>query len=430
MNSASLVTTSIRTALVVALTLAATMALAQPLTSPERLPTPAKPFTPAAQDGFYQPPASAALTVAAPGTIFKVREIAPKAYFWFDVPARAWQLMFRSNDSRGQPVASVTTVLVPFNAPDAPSDRVLLSYQAAYDGLTLTCAPSQALMKGGQWEQVLINRALKKGWILSVPDYEGLQSHWGAGVNSGQGVLDGVRAALNFGPLGLSGKATRVGLMGYSGGALASAWAAELAPGYAPELKLQGVAAGGVPVDFGNVARKVDGGTFSGLYITMAAALSRAYPEVDPQTFVNDKGLKMLAQSGEMCAGQLMTGAKETVLAYPFKRMSDYLKVPDLLEVPIMKRIIAENRLGQRSPKAPVYIYQGTLDQLIPIEDVDQLVQTYCRSGVPVQYERSFNDHLLTPFTGFGGALDFMTDRFDGKSPPNQCGSSKMAAQP
>lgn len=413
-----------------ALTLAANLAPAQGMFSPERLPTPAKPFTPPAQDIFYQPPAAATLSAAAPGSIFKVREVVPKAYFWFDVPARAWQLMFRSNDSRGRPVASVTTVLVPFNAPDAASDRVLLSYQAAYDGLTLTCAPSQSLMKGGQWEQVLINRALKKGWILSVPDYEGLQSHWGAGVNSGQGVLDGVRAALNFGPLGLQGKATRVGLMGYSGGALASTWAAELAPSYAPEIKLQGVAAGGVPVDFGNVARKVDGGAFAGLYFTMTAALARAYPEIDPRDYANEKGLKMLAQSGEMCAGQLMTGARETVLAYPFKRLSDYMKVPDFLEVPSMKRIIAENRLGQRSPKVPVYIYQGTIDQVVPVEDVDQLVQTYCRAGVSVQYERSFNDHLVTPFTGFGGALDFITDRFDGKSPPNQCGSSKMAAQP
>ena len=395
---------------------------------PERLPIPSEPLASPAADAFYQPPSDQALAAAAPGAIFKVREVMAKSYYWFQVPARAWQLMFRSSDSRGKPVASVTTVMVPFNAPAAASERVLLSYQAAYDGLTLTCAPSQALMKGREWEQVLINRALDKGWIISVPDYEGLQSHWGAGRNSGQGVLDAVRAALRFGPLGLAGKDTRVALVGYSGGALASAWAAELAPTYAPELKLLGVAAGGLPVDFGNIARKVDGGFFSGLYFTMAAALSRAYPEINTDAFLNDRGRQMLAQSSEMCAGQIMTDAKETVLALPFKRMKDYVKVPDLLDVPIMKRIIAENRLGQHVPKVPLYIYQGTIDQLIPIEDVDQLVQTYCRAGVQVHYQRSFNDHLVMPFTGFGGALDFLTDRFDGKPVSSQCAGGVVSA--
>jgi Secretory lipase len=161
----------------------------------ERLPMPTEPLPVPAKDGFYQPPAAAVLQAAASGRIFKVREIKPKAYFWFDVPARAWQLMYRSSDGKGQPVASVTTVLVPFKAPAAPADRILLSYQAAYDALTTACAPSYAITKGAQWEQVFINRALARGWVVAVPDYEGLQSHWGDGLNAARGVLDGVRAA-------------------------------------------------------------------------------------------------------------------------------------------------------------------------------------------------------------------------------------------
>jgi hypothetical protein len=405
------------------LTVAASAVWAQPsvATAAERWPAPVEPFVEPARDAFYQSPAADILAAVAPGTILRQREVPTKAYYWFDVPARSWQLMFRSTDSKGQPVASITTVMVPFNAPSVPSARVLVSYQPAYDGLTLTCAPSQSLMRGTQWEHVLINRVLKRGWILSVPDYEGLQSLWGAAVNSGQGVLDGVRAAVRFGPLGLPGKETRVGLVGYSGGALASNWAAELAPTYAPEIKLQAVATGGVPVDLGNVARKIDGGLFAGLYVTMTASLARAYPEVDPGSVLNERGLTMIRNAQDMCAGQFMTGAKETLSSLPFKRMKDYVKVPDLLEIPAMKRVIAENRLGQRVPQAPLYIYQGTLDQVMPIDDVDQLVQTYCRAGVKVQYERTINDHLILPFTGFGGAVDFISDRFEGKPAPSQC---------
>jgi pimeloyl-ACP methyl ester carboxylesterase len=350
-----------------------------------------------------------------------VREVKPKSYYWFEVPARTWQLMFRSTDTKGRAVASVSTVMVPFKAPSEPSERVLLSYQAAYDGLTLSCAPSYAIIKGAQWEQVLINRALKRGWIVSVPDYEGLQSLWGDAVNSGQGVLDGVRAALSFGPLGLSGLQTRVGLVGYSGGALASAWAAELAPSYAPELPLAGVAAGGVPVDIGNIGRKVDGGFFSGLYVTMSVALARANPEVKPEAVLNDRGMKAYAKAQEMCAGQFMTGVPESVTSFPFKHMADFTKVPDFLAHPEVKRVIEANRLGQRVPKVPLYIYQGTIDQVMPIDDVDQLVQGYCKAGAKVQYARSFNDHLILPLTGFGGALDFLAERFAGKPFTKAC---------
>lgn len=64
-----------------------------------------------------------------------------------------------------------------------------------------------------------------------VPEYQ-----WIAGVNSGHGVLDAIRAAQHSAPAGLGV---------YSGGALASQWANELASSYAPELNIVGVAAGG-----------------------------------------------------------------------------------------------------------------------------------------------------------------------------------------
>jgi pimeloyl-ACP methyl ester carboxylesterase len=378
------------------------------------LPVPAK-------DGFYQPPALTVMQAAAPGTILKIREIKPKAYFWLDVPARAWQLMFRSTDGKGQAVASVTTVLVPFKAPSASADRVLLSYQAAYDALTTACAPSYAITKGAQWEQVFINRALARGWVVSVPDYEGLQSHWGDGMNSAHGVLDGVRAALQFGPLMLPGEQTRVGLVGYSGGGLASAWAAERAPDYAPELRLAGVVAGGVPVDMGNVARKVDGGFYSGLYLSMSIALARANPEIEVSNLLSAKGKEAYKEVQEMCAGQMMTGTKDSVLSHLYQPMSKFVVVPDLLEMPAMKNIIARNRLGQRMPTAPLYIYQGKLDPVMPLDDVDQLVQRYCQAGVKVRYRRVLGEHLLPPFTEFGGAMDFLSARFAGQPMSGHC---------
>jgi pimeloyl-ACP methyl ester carboxylesterase len=395
------------------------MSQAQAQAVPEAWPSPGKPAPSPDADLFYRQPDAAVLATMLPGTVLRYREVSTTAYFVFPMGGQAWQLMYRSTNTKGQAVANVTTVMVPSNAP--PAGRVLLSYQTAYDGLSLRCAPSHELLHGSAAEAGLIAPALLKGWVVVAPDYEGPQAQWTAGRNAGQGVLDSIRAVENFEPAGLSGPQTPTVMMGYSGGALASTWAAELHPGYAPELNLRGAAVGGVPVDMGNTARKIDGGLFVGIYFGAVAGLARAYPEVDPNALFNDKGLRMLANVGQMCVGQFLSGTMDPLAAYFFQRMSSYTKVPQLLDVPIIKRIIADNRLGQRPPTIPMYIYEGTADELIPVKDVDNLVQTYCRAGVRVQYKRVFNEHVVLAVTGYPAALSYLSDRLAGRPAPSSC---------
>lgn len=382
-------------------------------------PQPNGPYRSPVGDTFYQAPALDTLRDVPSGTVLRFREVTARAYYLLPVRGEAWQLMYRSTDTQGQPDAKITTVLVPPRAPD--TGRVLLSYQTAYDGLTLECAPSVELLKGAVLEQVFIASAINRGWVVAVSDYEGLDSQFTAAVNSGQGVLDGIRAALNFAEADLDGPLTPVAMMGYSGGALASTWASELHADYAPELNVRGVAAGGVPVDLGNVARKVDGHVFAGVYFASVAGLARAYPEVDTQALFNAEGQQLLRDVGETCIGQGLAGVPDTVARYAFQNISRYVAVPELLDVPVVQQIIAENRLGQRRPAAPTYIYQGTFDELIPIADVDGLVQTYCDQGVPVQYRRTPNQHEILALTGAAGAISYLADRFDGAPAPSNC---------
>lgn len=391
--------------------------LAAPLSAhaQEVYPSPASPAPLPQDDAFYASPSEAALGAVAPGAVLRVREISAKAYYAFSVKGQAWQLMYRSTDHKGKPVAMVTTVLVPTNAP--ATQRKLLAYNTAYDALTLRCAPSYEFVKGTVLEQALIQSALKEGMVVVASDYEGLRSLWTVGVNSGNGVLDGIRAAENFAPAKLDGANTPVAITGYSGGAVATAWANELYRSYAPELNIKGVAAGGIPVDLGNVARKVDGKLFAGVYFGAVAALSNGYPEVDTDALTNDKGKAMLAKAQNMCLGQFLTGAPDPLTSFLFQKMSNLVTVPDLLEVPVVKGIIAENRLGQRTPGAPMYIYEGTADELMPVADVDGLVKKYCAAGVKVTYSRTFNDHILLAVTGFGKAFSFVKDRLNGVQP-------------
>ena len=69
-----------------------------------------------------------------------------------------------------------------------------------------------------------------------------------------------------------------MGLWGYSGGGLASAWAAELCERYAPELNIVGAALGSPVGDPGSVARRLNGSVFAGLVALMISALTQSSP--------------------------------------------------------------------------------------------------------------------------------------------------------
>lgn len=101
------------------------------------------------------------------------------------------------------------------------------------------------------------------GYIVTSSDYEGPNAAFGAGPLAGHGVLDAIRATLAFPTLKLP-KGTGVVGVGYSGGAIATGWAAALQPSYAPELPILGWAQGGTPANISATVQYIDGGLFSG----------------------------------------------------------------------------------------------------------------------------------------------------------------------
>ncbi|WP_326835705.1 lipase family protein [Amycolatopsis rhabdoformis] len=373
-------------------------------------PAPGNPAT----DPFYAQPAP--FPDVAPGTVLDSRPVTIRALA-LPVPVRAWQVKYRSTDTHGGAIADVATILQPVNPP-ASGARKLVSYQTAQDGLSTDCAPSYALTTGTNLpaeELALMLPLVAAGYTVVTADYEGPRSEWAAAANTAHGVLDGIRATQSFPPAGLAGPATPTGLIGYSGGALASEWANELQPSYAPELKFAGVAAGGVPADLDYLARHIDGGPFAGIYVGAAVGLSRAYSEIDTDALLNARGKEAFAQVGGQCIAQFTVGQA-------FRRMSDYTTVPQLLDVPAVKRVIAENTMGRFKPGSPVYVYQGVFDELAFSPPVDKLVRTYCAQGVPVQYHRVLvGDHVTVAVQGAPGALAYLADRLAGKPAPSTC---------
>ena len=125
-----------------------------------------------------------------------------------------------------------------------------------------------------------ITAGLGVGWYVNVPDYEGPLASFSAGVQAGHATIDSVRAVLNSG-FGLDSSTAKYAMAGYSGGALASEWAAELQVQYAPELNFAGIALGGLTSNSTGVLEAVNGGPFASIVPNGILGLSSQYPALE-----------------------------------------------------------------------------------------------------------------------------------------------------
>ncbi|MFI5780298.1 lipase family protein [Nocardia sp. NPDC051570] len=365
-------------------------------------------------DPFYAAPAD--LASHPNGAVLGSRSI---ALFGLPIPVSAWQVRYRTTDSRGHAAADVATVLVspvPFAGP-----RPLLSYQIPEDSLGTRCAPSYAL--GGGRDSGVINTmidvpfltdTLSRGWAVVVSDYEGPNSRFFDGVNAGHGVLDGIRAARSFGPAGIT-PASPVGAYGYSGAAFATLWAAQLRPSYAPDVVFAGITAGGIPADIPALAQRVDGGPQAGLAMLILLTFARNEPETGLADLLNDRGRAALAENASACGSDL-------VPKYIGAHVDDFANVPNVLASPAFRAATGANELGAITPDSPLYLYHSITDDVIPVRGFSQLVDRYCAGGATLTAIHSpFPTHNGGAAGEFLGGMNYLSDRFAGIPPAPGC---------
>ena len=360
-------------------------------------------------DPFYRPPAG--FEASPPGTLLGTRPVTVTG-LGLPVPADSRQFLVRSTDAKGGPTAVVGTLMVP-RSPYPAGPRPLVSYQPATDSLGDQCNPSYKLRAGTEGELPLMWQALQQGWAVVVTDYQGPENAFAAGRMAGHAVLDGIRAALALPGTGLAGATTPVGMWGYSGGGLATSWAAELQAGYAPELNVAAVASGGTPADLAAAARQIDGGIASGLVLLASVGISRAYPEM--LSLLNDAGHDMARRIGDMCIG-------EAVSTFPFRRLNEFTHSQDPLSEPVARTVMELNHLGRLTPQAPVFLYHSILDELIPFPSAQQLQKDWCGGGGTVTlHGDALSEHSSLAVTGAPLAVGYMASRFAGVAAPTNC---------
>ena len=150
-------------------------------------------------------------------------------------------------------------------------------------------------------------------------------------------------------------------LWGYSEGGAAATWAAQLQPAYAPELRLLGTAAGGVPADVAAVARHLDGGAFFGFGVSALMGLDAAFPQLDLEQYLNAAGRELFTTHQNDCLVQL--------LLPPFT-LNRYASITtqDVLARADVQAAFAVSKLGASAPQAPILLFHGLLDEVIPYE--------------------------------------------------------------
>lgn len=360
------------------------------------------------EDPWYE--AHEPLETIAPGTLLAHRPVDFRPGSHWVSHAKAWHVRYRSTDTVGQPISAVATVMVPERPWTGDGPRPLVSYQEAIDSLGPRADPSYMFRKGNQKEFLLMTLALRHGWAVVTPDYTGPRHAFGAGLIAARIILDGIRAASQLEPAGISPDAP-VGMWGYSGGGQATAWAAEQHPLYAPEIRMAAVAAGGVPTDNRTLYR-IDGGLLSGFALGAWVGVSREYPQVSLLNHGNDHGRRVFEDVSDMTV-------EELIAYFPFRRIGELTTVPDPFATEGALELNEQLSLGRRLPSAPVYLYHTIYDQLIPIVEADDLAAVYRRGGVDVTLKRSrMGEHILFHRLGAKGVMSYLTSRLDAPAQP------------
>ncbi|AHH15332.1 lipase [Nocardia nova SH22a] len=395
----------------------------------------------AASDSFYEYTGSAPLDSVAPGTVLRTRTM-PYHFAGIPTPITAVQLQYRTTDAQQRPTVNITSVLLP---PMGVDPTKAIAYQSFYDSLNPEDGPSRAVAGnvsfGGSvniTEGQLVTPLLAQGYTVIVADTEGRTADFAAGPEYGMNTLDSIRAATHAAETGLN-EQTRIGLIGYSGGAIATNWAAALAPVYAPEVdrQLVGAAEGGVLVNPARNLRYIDGSLgWAGVAAMAIIGVGRSY-DIDFSPYLSPLGT-------EITNRMRYASIANVLLQYPGLTWAQMVKpeYADPNSVTPFVDAVRKVDLGLApTPTVPMFIGQGANgilegtagdkpiagpgDGVMVAGDVRTLARQYCDTGNPSVLYRQYDllSHTPSMVAWLPEALPWINDRFANRPAPSNCGA-------
>jgi pimeloyl-ACP methyl ester carboxylesterase len=364
-----------------------------------------------AGDAVYDPPSP--LSVQQPGAVIWAQPFAgPNG-------SQGYVVLYVSSTVDGQPVAVSGVVIVPGPGAPAPppEGRTILTWAHGTTGLGDSCAPSKQYPSGRASEEAIARVAVARGYVYAATDYQGLGTPgdhtYAVGQSAGRNVLDIARAAEQLQGSGAT-PASKVVVWGHSQGGGAAAFAAELAPTYAPGLDVVGAVAGAPATELTTVAAAQDGGPYVGFAFMAVVGFKAAYPSLSYDTILSAAGKAAAAAVATECSGQILKDFAGT-------HLSDLVTTPPE-DAPGWKDALAANDAGQAKTPVPVFLYQGDADQVIPVSVSATLLQKYCALG-DTAWRKTYPgaDHTSVIAAALGDITTYINDRVAGQPAPSSC---------
>jgi Secretory lipase len=360
---------------------------------------------PARPDAFYAAPTE---VPTEPGALLRQQPFNRA----MPASANAWRILYTTTDAQGAPALSSAIGLLAKNASPGPRPVVLWTHGTT--GAVPGCAPS--LLDEPLANLPALAALLDRGWLLVAPDYAGLATGgvhpYLIGEGQARSALDAVRAARRM-PEMRAGPQTVV--WGHSQGGHAALWTGLLAPAYAPDVVLAGVAAAAPASDLKpliDAAQHTPVGRILSAYVMHAYA--GTYADVRWDAYVDGPLAGPVARD---MAGRCLAGSQALVLAAQSLALGG-----SIFSAPPTGGALGA-RLAQNTPDGPIaqplLIAQGEADELVLPAVQAQWMARRCAAGQALEY-RAYPgiDHLgvVAAESPFSAELARWTeDRFAGR---------------
>ena len=368
---------------------------------------------------FYATPTS---IPAAPGTLIRSEPLG------VNVPgATSYRVLYSSQRPDGSMAVSSGMVFVP-TTPAPPGGRPVVAWAHGTVGQGDACAPSRSENPLGDTANWL-DQMMQLGWVVTATDYTGLGTQ---GPNlylvaqaEVSDVVNSVRAARQIPNIDAS---NRYVVWGHSQGGHSALWSGHLAPTFAPELKLLGVAAAAPAANL-NLIMGAQWDGVIGWGIGPEVALS--WPVINPTLPING----VVTQAGidnEESISQQCTSSKSLLLNLALRKVFGQNFFTENPSNNAQWKSMGLQQTPSPLPASmPVFVGQSTADQVVLAWPNAVLQNQWCKAGSTISTlwvgEVS---HQLTAETIGPDVVRWINDRFSGRPALRTCDLAPPVSPP
>lgn len=365
---------------------------------------------PTAPDAFYS---VSGVMPSSSGSIIRVEP------FTRQVPqnAKGWRVLYTTTKFDGTIAPASAIVLAPKVSSGLPSNVVAWTHGTT--GVAPPCAPS--VMAEPFANVPALEDAIAEGWVVVATDYIGLGTEgphpYLIGEGQARSALDSLRAVRQIKELSLTDKTV---VWGHSQGGNAAIWTGILAPVYASEQKIDGIAAAAPATDLIELVLKAQGtpvGKILSSYI--ATAYSSTYPDVVFDEIISP-GKRWLVRD---IATRCMSGKEALFMVAESLVAGNTIFSGDPTVGTLGKRL--RENTPDKVVNVPLLIAQGENDELVLFEIQKGFVDRQCSAGQSMEFFTYTGlDHLK--IVGKESAynkdlIQWTRDRFENKTAPKGC---------